>query len=222
MNTQKKKADRKVVILGDSGVGKTSLIRRYMEGTYSESGQNTIGAAFFLKQWNGYNIALWDTAGQEEFSGLTNFYCRNANAVLLCYDIHDKKSFETLDRRHSRLLETVSSQCVMVFVGTKLDLLNKKLNGKTFTRQVNYEESTHKALEFSDRWSSKRHPLGVLPSFETSSKQNHNVNDVFEYIFETMFPSTTSGQRTPSPSGLIQLSTNKEKSGVHEKAKCCQ
>lgn len=222
MESRKKKADRKVVILGESGVGKTSLIRRYIEGIYSEDGQNTIGAAFFLKQWNGYNIALWDTAGQEEFSGLTNFYCRNANAVLLCYDIYDKKSFDMLDGRHSRLLETVSNGCVMVFVGTKSDLLNKKINGKTFTRQISFEESTQKALEFTDRWSSKRHPLGILPSFETSSKQDENVKDVFEYIFETMCPSTTSGQRTPSPSGLIQLSTNKENSGVHEKAKCCR
>jgi len=58
MSGHKKKADKKVVILGDSGVGKTSLIRRYIEGTYSEGMSNTIGAAFFLKQWNGYNIAL--------------------------------------------------------------------------------------------------------------------------------------------------------------------
>ena len=224
MEGRKKKADRKVVILGDSGVGKTSLIRRYIDKTYSEVGKHTIGAAFSLKQWNGYNIALWDTAGQEEFSGLTNFYCRNANAVLLCYDIHDRKTFETLDGRHSRLLETVSNQCVMVFVGTKFDLLNNKVDGKTYKRQVTYEESTQKALEFSERWSSKRHPLGILPSFETSSKQNSNVNDVFEYIFETMCPSKSksSGQRTPSPSGLIQLTTDKENSGAHEKAKCCR
>ena len=203
-----------------------SFLVRYIEGTYSEGGPNTIGAAFFLKQWNGYNIALWDTAGQEEYSGLTNFYCRNANAVILCYDMYDKKSFFELDQRHSRLLETVSNQCVMVFVGTKLDLLNKKINGKVYTREVTFEESTQKALEFSDRWNSKRHPLGMLPSFETSSKQNQNVNDVFEYIFETMLPSSSrTAQRTPSPSGLIRLDPHgKEDSGSHGQtnSKCCR
>lgn len=140
--------------------------------------------------------------------------------------MYDKKSFLQLDQRHSRLLETVSNQCVMVFVGTKLDLLNKKLNGKTYTREVTFEESTQQALEFSDRWSSKRHPLGMLPSFETSSKQNQNVNDVFEYIFETILPSSArAAQRTPSPSGLIRLDPNsKEDSGCHEqtKSKCCR
>lgn len=219
--TQKKKADKKVVILGNSGVGKTSLIRRYIEGTYVEGAPNTIGAAFFLKQWYGYNIALWDTAGQEEFSGLTNFYCRNANAVILCYDIHDKKTFDSLDERHSRLLETVSKQCVMVLVGTKADLLNKKVDGKQYYREISQEESLKKALEFCERWDSLRHPLGVLPSFETSSKQNSHVNDVFEYIFETVLPETQQTKRnTPSPSGIIQLSEHN--SGTYEKkSKCC-
>jgi len=225
MSGHKKKADKKVVILGDSGVGKTSLIRRYIEGTYSEGMSNTIGAAFFLKQWNGYNIALWDTAGQEEFSGLTNFYCRSANAVILCYDIYDKASFEALDGRHSSLLETVANQCVMVFVGTKIDLLNQKKDGTYMPREVSPEESLQKALEFNERWDSKKHPSGMPPSFETSSKQNKNVNDVFDYIFESILPnSRESIQRTISPSGVIQLSPSDRKTNgenFQKKSKCC-
>ena len=185
---------------------------------------NTIGAAFFLKQWNGYNIALWDTAGQEEFSGLTNFYCRSANAVILCYDVYDKRSFDALDGRHSNLLETVAKECVMVFVGTKIDLLNQKIDGKCMIREVSPEESLQKALEFSERWDSKKHPSGMPPSFETSSKENENVNDVFEYIFESILPSSRETlQRTPSPSGLIQLSpnSNTDRENIQKKSKCC-
>lgn len=217
----KKKADRKIVIMGDSGVGKTSLIRRYIEGVFLEGGSNTIGAAFFLKQWHGYNIAVWDTAGQEEFSGLTNFYCRNANGVILCYDICNKRSFDELDMRHSRLLETVAPNCAMVFVGTKSDVVNTKVAGKRMTRAVDQEDCLKKALDFTERWNSVRHPLGILPAFETSSKTNENVNDVFEYLFETLIP-TANVRRTPSPSGLIQLSDcNSGDDHGKRKAKCC-
>ena len=88
MNQQpKRKSDKKVIILGDAGVGKTCLIRRYIDGVYMDKTQTTMGTAFFLKQWHNKNIALWDAAGQEEFQGLTSFYCRNANAAILCYDI---------------------------------------------------------------------------------------------------------------------------------------
>lgn len=219
-DTKKKKADRKVVILGDSGVGKTCLIRRYIEGIFTDGSPNTIGAAFFLKQWNSKNIALWDTAGQEEFSGLTSFYCRNANAVILCYDLTCRETFDTLMERHSRLLESVARNCLMVFVGTKFDMLNKKISGKLQTRGVTPKEIMDKSSEYTQRFNSLHHPKGIPPVFETSSKSDYNVSDVFEYIFETLAPVEGANKsRDTSPSGLIEL--NNERSGNQEGGKQC-
>ncbi|KAJ8322058.1 hypothetical protein KUTeg_000529 [Tegillarca granosa] len=78
--------DLKVIILGDYAVGKTAFICRYIEGKFKTQ-EPTIGAAFFLKQWGPYNIAVWDTAGGERYTGLSSFYCRNAGAAILAYDM---------------------------------------------------------------------------------------------------------------------------------------
>eukprot|EP00456_Euglypha_rotunda_P024900 TRINITY_DN2026_c0_g1_i20.p1 TRINITY_DN2026_c0_g1~~TRINITY_DN2026_c0_g1_i20.p1 ORF type:complete len:110 (-),score=17.83 TRINITY_DN2026_c0_g1_i20:11-340(-) len=82
--------DLKLVLLGHKNVGKTSLFNRYV---YDEWGKTsmTIGAYFGMKQCKvnerSVNLAIWDTAGEEKFDSLTNFYCRNARAALICYDI---------------------------------------------------------------------------------------------------------------------------------------
>ncbi|KAI8504159.1 phagosome acidification [Branchiostoma belcheri] len=68
----KKKADMKVVIMGDFAIGKTALLQRYISGAFQDT-TSTIGASFMLKQWGPYNIAIWDTAGNERYSGLTTF-----------------------------------------------------------------------------------------------------------------------------------------------------
>jgi len=217
----KRKADKKVVILGDVDVGKTCLIRRYLEGTFTDGDHATIGAAFFLKQWNGKNIALWDTAGQEEFQGLTSFYCRQAHAVILCYDMCNRSTFDSIETRHSRLLETVADNCVMVFVGTKCDMVNKtNKKGEKFSRQVKYDEAMDISLEYIKRFSSLRHPLGILPIFETSSKSGDNVADVFEYIFETLTPDSV-GKRTNSPSGMIELNKSHSNDNMRSSSKKC-
>lgn len=220
----RKKADKKIVIIGDPDVGKTCLIHRYIEGTFLEGSNSTIGAAFFLKHWESLNFAIWDTAGEERFSGLSSFYCRGANAVILCYDVCDARTYDALDARHTRLLDVVADNCIMVLVGTKIDLVNKSHDGKVKKREVSTDAAVHKALEYTERWSSLKHPSGTLPIFETSSKTGEKVNNVFEYIFQTIAPSSAP-QRSTTPTGLIELLETRsgEFSSKHSKGgkSCC-
>ena len=217
MSNQKQKADKKVVILGSAEVGKTCLIRRYIENTYAEGMPSTIGCSFFLKQWGNKNIALWDTAGQEVFSGLTSFYCRGAHAVILCYSLVDRESFNDIDTRHKRLLATVSENCVIVLVGTKIDLLNRTVDKDLIKRAVLPDEAMAKSLEFMEKFQSLKHPKGKLPIFETSSKENVEVKDLFEFVFETLEPETCFQSEPYSPKGVITLGLAKQVT----KKKCC-
>ena len=221
MNQKKQKADKKVIILGDVNVGKTCLIRRYIDGVFVDNTENTIGVDFFLKKWNGKNIVLWDTAGQEEFQGLTSFYCRNANAAILCYDVCNKFTFDAIENRHARLLESVAENCLMVFVGTKSDLINKKKQGKLCQRDVTADEVMELSQIYMKRFESVTHPSGMLPIFETSSKLGENVIDVFEYIFETLVPESASDKEEENPRKLAEL-TEVRSNDIKLSRKCCR
>ena len=216
---QKRQADKKVVILGDADVGKTCLIHRYLDNHFVEGNTPTIGCAFFLKQWQAMNIAIWDTAGEEKFAGLSNFYCRNANAVILCYDVCMKESYESIESRHMHLLDSVAPGCVLVYVATKMDLINTKRNGIVRKREVSMDEVVQKAIDSAEQRGSFRHPQGLIPVFETSAKTGDCVSDVFEYIFETLVPSSVKSTNELSPSGVISLSKN-EVSGTQAKKGC--
>eukprot|EP01134_Creolimax_fragrantissima_P008309 CFRG8309T1 len=115
------KLDLKVILLGSSGAGKTSLLTRYMEGNFTDN-PSTIGASFRLKTWKNYKFGLWDTAGQERYASLSSYYCRGVGAAILVYDVADTSSFEALDTYLS-LLREVEPNCYCILVGTKCDLL---------------------------------------------------------------------------------------------------
>ena len=88
----------------------------------------TIGASFFLRRHKGKNFALWDTAGEERFSGLSALYSRDASAAILAYDITCSDSFASLKTRFLPMLSSAKDTCVYVVVGTKLDLSNETGN----------------------------------------------------------------------------------------------
>ncbi|CAL1278235.1 unnamed protein product [Larinioides sclopetarius] len=123
-NKNKKRglATAKVVMVGDACVGKTSLMSRYMERQYVEC-TNTIGAAFVIKTWGIHDIAIWDTAGEEKYAGMTTFYYRNASAAILTFDMFDRTSFYNLSHRYIPILNDVASAQLKVIVANKSDLL---------------------------------------------------------------------------------------------------
>ncbi|XP_071109379.1 ras-related protein Rab-20-like [Haliotis cracherodii] len=205
----KKKADLKVIIMGDFAVGKTSLICRYIEGKFKTQ-EPTIGAAFFLKQWGPYNVAVWDTAGDERYTGLSNFYCRNAGVAILAYDISSDKSFESLWARFNPLLSAAHEDCLRVVVGTKLDQVTPT------SRAVTIEEGVKLAKELNEHLDISKLPRA--PYFETSSLNGHNVKELFECIFQYRLP-ISDADRTRQVKDTVDL--YETGSSGSKKGGCC-
>uniref|UniRef100_T1JCY4 Uncharacterized protein n=1 Tax=Strigamia maritima TaxID=126957 RepID=T1JCY4_STRMM len=171
----KHKPDLKVVLVGAKSVGKTCLLRRYLDRKYVES-ESTLGASFVLKLWHSYSVAIWvDTAGEERFAGLSSFYCRGAGAAILAFDPTDKTSFDALEAIFIPLLDAAREDCLKVVVGTKFDIVDSN------SRKVSNRDAVTLARALNP--SATASP-GDIAYFETSSLTGSNVDEAFEYIFD--------------------------------------
>lgn len=117
-----------MVLLGDSSVGKTSLVHRFTSGSFNPHSANTIGAAFISKEYTHKNrtvkFEIWDTAGQERYKSLTPMYYRNALVALVCFDLSlPESSFERAKYWIDQLLTMGPSDIRIFVVGNKLDMI---------------------------------------------------------------------------------------------------
>ena len=165
------KLDYKVVLLGDSGVGKSALVMWYTEKVFNPSEVATIGVSTYRKTFTfddtKVTLTIWDTAGQERFASIGTIHCRNADAVVMCYDITKKRSFENVDKWLS--MGSLPDNALVVLVGCKSDMNNLRL----------VTASMGEAKAESAR------PGGVQ-FFETSVVKNSGVDEVFEFISDQL------------------------------------
>ncbi|KAL4804075.1 P-loop containing nucleoside triphosphate hydrolase protein [Aspergillus unguis] len=127
--------EAKIVVLGAQGVGKTSLVQRYVRNAFAPAPASTVGASFVTKRVLDstsdtlVRLQIWDTAGQERFRSISRLYYRGANACLLCYDITDEASFVEmtgwLNELRANLREDEDRRIVIHVVGTKSDIVNE-------------------------------------------------------------------------------------------------
>jgi len=179
----------KLLLIGDSGVGKSCLLLRFADDTYTETYISTIGVDFKIRtvEIDGKVIKLqiWDTAGQERFRTITSSYYRGAHGIIVVYDVTDEDSFTAVQRWLSEIDRYCHEHVNKMLVGNKCDLHQKKV--------VDFAT----AKEFAD--------TNAIPFFETSAKGNHNVETAFLQL-------TRDIQKRVSQSALKDPSKNKPKS----------
>ncbi|OHT14982.1 small GTP-binding protein [Tritrichomonas foetus] len=120
----------KLVLLGDSGVGKTSIVTQYVNGRLPENVKPTIGAAFVTKELTLNNqdieLLIWDTAGQEVYRGLAPMYYRSALIAIIVYDVTSVSSFESVSYWIKELKSNVDGSIVILVCGNKTDLADMR------------------------------------------------------------------------------------------------
>ncbi|KZF21226.1 ras-like GTP-binding protein RYL2 [Xylona heveae TC161] len=124
--------EAKIVVLGSQGVGKTSLVHRYVKNAFHPaSTASTVGASFLTKRVldstsdTTVRLQIWDTAGQERFRSISKLYYRGANAAVLCYDVTDERSFEEMGKWLLELKRNLGDEVVLHIVGTKSDVVSE-------------------------------------------------------------------------------------------------
>eukprot|EP00656_Telonema_subtile_P027498 TRINITY_DN295_c0_g1_i1.p1 TRINITY_DN295_c0_g1~~TRINITY_DN295_c0_g1_i1.p1 ORF type:complete len:227 (+),score=62.40 TRINITY_DN295_c0_g1_i1:96-776(+) len=153
----------KLLLIGDSGVGKSCLLLRFADDTYTETYISTIGVDFKIRTVEIDNkvikLQIWDTAGQERFRTITSSYYRGAHGIIVVYDVTDEESFTAVVRWLREIDRYCHEHVNKMLVGNKCDLHQKKV--------VDFAT----AKEFAD--------TNAIPFFETSAKGNHNVETAF-------------------------------------------
>ena len=118
----------KIIIIGDSGTGKSSLMLRYTDDTFSEFHNTTIGVDFKFKKlkindtYVGFHI--WDTAGQEKFKSIIRSYYLNSDGIILVFDLNSKYTFDNLQYWIDEIKYTGRQKCPIILIGNKTDLKN--------------------------------------------------------------------------------------------------
>jgi len=153
----------KLLLIGDSGVGKSCLLLRFADDTYSESYISTIGVDFKIRtiEHDGKTIKLqiWDTAGQERFRTITSSYYRGAHGIIVVYDVTDSDTFDNVKQWLQEIERYASENVKKLLVGNKSDLTQKK--------QVDHSTAKEYAKQLD------------IPFLETSAKANTNVEQAF-------------------------------------------
>ena len=207
----------KYIIIGDSAVGKSNILTRYVYEKFNEEFQSTLGVEFAAKnaiiENKIYRIQIWDTAGQESFRSITRAYYKNSVCAFIVYDITKRETFENVQI----WLEDIKNQCpetVLLFlVGNKLDLENE--------RQISYEEGENFAQKNN------------MYFFETSAKTGANIENLFlksveiinERIQEDFYDLKTGncGIKIGNEVNADNIILNKEKVTTNDNngGKCC-
>ncbi|XP_006861234.1 PREDICTED: ras-related protein Rab-19 [Chrysochloris asiatica] len=154
----------KIILIGDSNVGKTCVVQHFKSGVYTETQQNTIGVDFTVRslEVDGKMVKMqvWDTAGQERFRTITQSYYRSAHAAIIAYDLTRRSTFESIPHWIHEIEKYGAANLVIMLIGNKADLWDQ--------RSVLFEDACTLA---------EKH--GLLAVLETSAKQSRNIDEVF-------------------------------------------
>ena len=195
----------KLIMLGDQGVGKSCILNRFINDTFTEEDQATIGLDFHSKNVQIDNqdihLLLYDTAGQEKFRSLIPLYTRDAHIILLVYDISKKQTFENIPSWVSDLTN-INENVIFALVGNKTDLIEREVSteeGKKYAEEKNFIFQ------------------------EVSAKTGAGFSDLFyKYLFEKIRTKFRPGGQQLTPEvNEIKFNIEEENKKVEPEKKCC-
>ena len=199
----------KIIIIGDSGVGKSNILGRYLHNEFKHDTKSTVGVEFGSKQLkvDGVNIKLqiWDTAGEERYRAITSAYYKGSKGCFIVYDITSEISFENVEKWYEEIRKSAEKEISVILVGNKCDLENE--------RKVSIELGQSKAKNLN------------CPFFETSALNNTNIVTAFQSISENIYNRCKNEKNleddddyeiVPKDDKQIDINTNTKK-----ETKCC-
>ena len=202
--------DQKVqlLIIGDSTVGKTSILSRYTNGEFNPHYLATVGLDFFKKDevFNGktIRIKIWDTAGQERYKSLTQGYFRNAEGIMIVYDVTNSVSFENLKYWIQSIkthIDIDKGEVPAIIIGNKIDI---------FEREVKKEDAEAFAKEQKFKY------------FETSAKNGNGINECIKFLVNTILRNTDNKEEEMEKKFIQINKENENSSKISKKTdKCC-
>lgn len=205
----------KIILIGDSNVGKTCVVQNFKSGVFSERQQNTIGVDFTVRtldiEGKKVKMQVWDTAGQERFRTITQSYYRSAHAAMIAYDITRRGTFESVQHWIKEVELYGAANVVMALIGNKCDLEDE--------RQVRFQEACALAKD-----------KGLLAALETSAKESQNVEEAFMMMARELMSrnglNVQQGDLTNAPHSLLRTNSKPIDIGssafsTQEKKSCC-
>jgi small GTP-binding protein len=200
----------KIIIVGDTCVGKSNILSRYIKDVFREDSKSTVGVELGNKllKVKGTNtkLQIWDTAGQERYRSITSSYYKGSHGCFIVYDISNEQSFENVEKWFEQVQKEGSKDVSIILVGNKCDLENE--------RQVPKEKGEEKAKQLN------------IPFFETSALSNIKIEDIFTVIAENIYE-RTGGVKNEDDDDDIEIINENEKpvnlaaQQPQEKKSCC-
>ena len=194
----------KLLLIGDSGVGKSSLLLRFSDDTYETTFCSTIGVDFKIKtvELDGkvVKLQIWDTAGQERFRTITSSYYRGAHGIIIVYDVTDTESFDNVKNWLKEIDKNAAESVQKLLVGNKSDLASKKA--------VDYGAAKELADEMA------------MPFLEASAKNSSNVEAAF-MAMTSAIKSAHDQTKLSEPSRKPQITIGKHERGAPGYFECC-
>ena len=195
----------KVLLLGNSNVGKSSLFLRFVDDIWNDTFVPTIGVDFKIKtlEIDGKKIKMqiWDTAGQERFKNIIASYYRGAHGILLLYDVTDRESFKNLSNWLIEIEKNANKNILKVLIGNKTDLEEKRI--------ISYNQGK----EFADTYG--------LKYVETSAKKNLNVTEAFETLGREIMAANADKKITRQKQNKTITVSKAQDLNIDKKEGCC-
>ena len=194
----------KIVLIGDTSVGKSCLLTRFADDQFSESYVTTIGVDFRFKTMivcdKITKVQVWDTAGQERYRSITNAYYRGAEAIMIVFDVTNKDSFTHIQDWMEEIIKYTGKDVVIIVGANKSDL-----NDRNVKKEEMEEFSKKKGIKI----------------FECSAKTGDGVENAFKYMVETLIKKNDKTSKEKNNGNNSKLKTNEEKNKNVTKKKCC-